>query len=161
MDSCCSGEDHRAPYSVSGTLAGVALMAVVDKVARMAPGQEAVGHLEASVVSYPLWMALSCRRVDWLCCRVLHQIVVWRPTMASSIWLLSLGGLRRARCTCQGASTPAVELVPDTKQLGDFISAAILKRACIQTLAPLPPTHSLARSMVFELSIDFLAIDFE
>lgn len=77
--------------------------------------------------------------------------------MASWIWLLSLGGLRRARCTYQDAST----LAPDTKQLEDFTSAAILKRACIQTLAPLPPTHSLARSMVFELSIDFLAIDFE
>lgn len=54
LDSCCSEEDHRAPYSVLETFTGVALMAVVDKVARMVPGREAMGHSEASMVSYPL-----------------------------------------------------------------------------------------------------------
>ena len=47
----------------------VELMAAVSMVARIAvervPGiEEAVGHLGASVVSFQLWMGLSCRMVD-------------------------------------------------------------------------------------------------
>jgi hypothetical protein len=92
--------------------------------------------------------------VDQLCCRdLLLQIEVWPQTMV--FWTyLPFVGLRRARYRFQGASTIIVERVPGTKQLEGFISATILKLACIQIRAPLLPPTLMVSLIASVLSIN-------
>lgn len=134
LQPTCFKADHKVlQLATSEKFAEVVLKAVVDKVARIArvPDiEEAMGHWGACLVSFQLWMDLSYRMVDQLCCQdLLHQIEVQLLTMVFWTQLISR--------TFQGVSTMIVERVPDTKQLEGFIFATILKLACIQIRAPL------------------------